>query len=664
MEKVQYAIEIVNRWSAPMNSFERRIDAVNAKKIGSPVNKNFHRGINQANNGLRQASHNMAHAANGANMFSGALKMLPAIGAAAVIYKIGSAAASFTKDSIMAAAAVEKYSVTLKTMLGSQGAARDRMQEYFDIAAKTPFQLDQVIQAGNQLQAIGEYSRENLTNLGDLAAASGKPIEQVMGAYAKLATGQKGESVNMFRDLLISVEDWTKATGKGVKANGELEASTEEMLKALPAILKAKGFLGMMGEQAKTTEGQLSNLEDSMYQLKVAAGDRLKPTFDSLIRTGSGVIDMFKDWVEVPLAQKIADEKAELNSLVGAITDSNVAEETRKSLIDDLLKTYPEFLGSIDAETVSNEQLRQKLVLVNKEYDLKIKKEIQNSNLEKLRGKELKAETEAKKYRESMAAREQIGGVREEAQMYLKSLGISEADLQKNDYWKIMNSAAEGRVKVFRTSPGGGGRNDSWDLSTEKMYQAQDILYRYKALDDLIKYRDDDKLKEAERKYNEYKTKIKVANDIFTNTIKLEEREILYERAQSVDVTDESVFDKLFGSKEKLKEFEALRGQSIKQLDDGEWQLLAEFLNGGALTSASGGSGGGSGGNFDLSKAEDTISGGGRNMKVINISLDSLIANNTNIFEPGQDPADASEFLDKLLTALQLVVNDTNYNTQ
>jgi len=74
--------------------------------------------------------------------------------------------------------------------------------------------------------------------------------------------------------------------------------------------------------------------------------------------------------------------------------------------------------------------------------------------------------------------------------------------------------------------------------------------------------------------------------------------------------------------------------------------------------------GGGSGGNFDLSKAEDTISGGGRNMKVINISLDSLIANNTNIFEPGQDPADASEFLDKLLTALQLVVNDTNYNTQ
>ena len=48
-------------------------------------------------------------------------------------------------------------------------------------------------------------------------------------------------------------------------------------------------------------------------------------------------------------------------------------------------------------------------------------------------------------------------------------------------------------------------------------------------------------------------------------------------------------------------------------------------------------------------------------MKVINITLDSLIANNTNVFEPGQDPAGANDFLDKLSRALTMVVNDVNY---
>ena len=122
---------------------------------------------------------------------------------------------------LMATAQIEKYNVTLKTMLGSTTAARDRMQEYLDVAKKTPFELSQVVEAGNQLQAIGRYSRQNLEMLGDLAAASGKPMEQVMNAYAKLATGQKGEGVNMFRDLLISTDDWTKATGRRLRLRME-----------------------------------------------------------------------------------------------------------------------------------------------------------------------------------------------------------------------------------------------------------------------------------------------------------------------------------------------------------------------------------------------------------------------------------------------------------
>lgn len=98
---------------------------------------------------------------------------------------------NFGKQSIEASAQVEQFSVALQTMLGNKQLEDARMLEYMDIASKTPFELQQVVDAGNKLQALGRYSRDNLVMLGDLAAASAKPIDQVMNAYAKLASGQK-----------------------------------------------------------------------------------------------------------------------------------------------------------------------------------------------------------------------------------------------------------------------------------------------------------------------------------------------------------------------------------------------------------------------------------------------------------------------------------------
>ncbi len=692
--QVKYAIEIVDNWSKGLKQMESTLDRINRKKVKDPF-ADQNRSIAQLRENIqryRTASENsfrgdhirkynqliaeterrikkiQAETSACADKTAGWMKTVKGVGAAYLLMRGAQAAGQFAYESVMASAEMEKYGVTVKTMLGSRGAANDRMREYIDIAAKTPFQIDQVVQAGNQLQAIGRYNRDNLTNLGDLAAASGKPLEQVMGAYAKLATGQKGEAVNMFRDLLISSEDWAKATGKGIGANGEMMASTEEMMQALPAILKAKGFLGMMGEQSKTTSGQLSNLQDNVFQLKVAIGDRLQPTFNQLIREGSGVVDMFKKWVEVPTAQKIAKEKAELNALVGAITDVNTVAETRKSLIDQLQATYPEFLGSLNAETVSNEELRKKLEAVNREYDLKLKKQIQEDNINKLREKEKKYADQADKYLKSKIAREEIVGVRNEAQIFLKTLGVTEADLKRQDYWDIMKSAAEGQARIFRVSPSGNSRYDKRNLTTEEMYVAQEILAKYKAYDDMIYYKDDQKMKDAERLYNEYKTRISIANDIFNRTIAEDEKALIFEKASLIDIANETTYSKMFGDSKHeqagslASEFESIRSKAMGDLSPDEWQRLRGFMDGSLRYVPGSGGGGGNGpGGTDFKKAEDAISGGGRNMKVINITLDSLIANNTNVFEPGQDPAGANDFLDKLSRALTMVVNDVNY---
>ena len=358
--------------------------------------------------------------------FSGALKKLGVAAAGLVVAKkIG----EIGKASLKASGEMEKFNVTLRTMLGSKSAANARMSEYIDIAKKTPFKLDEVVSAGNQLQAIGRYSRSNLTMLGDLAAASGKSMDEVMGAYAKLSSGQKGRGVEMFRNLLITSQDWQDATGKGISRNGELMASSEELIAALPKIMQKKGFTGMMAAQAQTTEGMVSNLEDSIYGLKAAMGEKFEPTLKSVVSWMTKMTDRMEDAVAIPMAEKISDERMQLNILVDKLIDVNDQEEERKVWIEKIQNQYPEFLKNIDKEKVSADELRSALVEVNKQYDERIKKAVYADRMEELMNNY--SESKDKYYKYEMA--KQAPAKMEEIAGKLSAMGISLYQLQESN---------------------------------------------------------------------------------------------------------------------------------------------------------------------------------------------------------------------------------------
>lgn len=306
---------------------------------------------------------------------------------ATTIGVVGGAIFGVGKAAVSAAAQIEKYNATLETMLGSKSAARDRMQEYMRIAKTTPFEMTEVVEAGNQLQALGRYSEDTLTMLGDLAAASGKPFEQVMGAYAKMASGQKGIAVDMFRDLLITTDDWTKATGKGKAASGEMLATTEELLQALPKVMKSKGFFGLMAKQSETTEGKIANLEDAIFSLRSSVGERLTPTVKGVVGAMEGWVSSMDKAIRIPIEQKIAAEQAQLNILVERLIDANDNEEQRRSIIGELQRDYPEFLKNIDAEKASTEELRAALKAANGEYERKIRLAVYSQKMEELQEK-------------------------------------------------------------------------------------------------------------------------------------------------------------------------------------------------------------------------------------------------------------------------------------
>lgn len=281
-------------------------------------------------------------------------------------------ALEFSRQVTDAAAQVEQFSVALQTMLGNKSDADKRMAEYMEIAAKTPFELNQVVDAGNKLQALGRYSRENLVMLGDLAAATSKPIDQVMGAYAKLASGQKGIAADMFRDLLITTKDWQEATGKGIKANGELLASTEEMLAALPKILAKKGFAGMMAAQSKTVTGQISNMKDALFGLQAAIGERLRPSVLAFVQGLTGVYDKMKKIIELPMSRKLEEERDQVNRLVIELTNANTPMERRREIYAELAKIAPDVIKNVKLEGDYTRQLADNLKEYNKQAALKI----------------------------------------------------------------------------------------------------------------------------------------------------------------------------------------------------------------------------------------------------------------------------------------------------
>ncbi|MFA5478128.1 MAG: hypothetical protein WC271_15665 [Bacteroidales bacterium] len=577
------------------------------------------------------------------------------------ILMIGRQIAKAGMEAVKASAQFESYGVTLKTMLGSAGAARERMTEYADIAKSTPFELRQVVEGGNQLQAIGRYSRENLTMLGDLAAASGKPIEQVMGAYAKLATGQKGEGVNMFRDLLISTDDWAEATGKGLKANNELAASTEEMIKALPKILGKKGFFGMMEQQAKTTQGRMSNLADSVDMLKVAVGDRLKPAYDSFLTSSTNLVESMTKMVEVPVSEKIAREKAELNALVGVITSANIGEEQRMNMLRQLQQEYPEFLGNIDLETVKNDELLTKLEEVNGAYEEKIRlasiKSIKDEGQQELE--------------EKKAERDRL--------MLLKQSFGSYKDLEsffgKENYENARSKA--------------GGQGMSFNDYLEMTAVSKEIKYLEtqdsEILDWLVKYReyqgvrsqvkDSGGFYEAqnnlEKKINKVSSEINIQQAFVSATDrkqKEQEWNVTLTAAKGIDTKDKSTFDKLFGKDELAKEFTSLRESAIKEfgsLKPEDWDRMSGFIAGNfkyrKQTVDTDQNPTGTPTLDGLEQATNTITGGGRQVKNITINLESLIGENNNIFRPGEGVEDGDDFMQKLTRALQLVLNDVNY---
>lgn len=504
--------------------------------------------------------------------------------------------------SIEASAKVETMEVSLRSLLGSRSAARDRVEEYSDIAKETPLDFKESAKIGNRLQALGQYSKENVILISDLATASSQSIDKVMDAYSKLVSGNKSEAIKMFKDLSISTEDWVKALGTGMSKTGELKANTSEMAAEFSKVMKNKGYAGASAAYTETTAGVAERLSESKERLRSTVGERIAPASKWFNSIKTSLYDTVAGWIGKSKIDKIREDKAEVHNLLSSLQDKNITKYERAILAKNIQQKFPEIAAKLDLNRASSSDIQKLLSETNANYDKQIKKSVYQQKLKDLQKDVQDSEDDYMDARRGLQARANVKTLMRTAQKLLGKLpGVIVnpeeliAELKSTANWHAKNDPNK-KAQLLK-------------IATE--IQGQVDLYNTFGGDER-------KMKKGiatyEAKMREIETVNKGLSTFFPNSANKAKSNQKFSVIPSNSTMGKNVNQKTLVSKE-------------------------------------------------LEKASTVISGGGGTVKNFNIRINSLIGANTNMFNSStDDPRTASTFMQRLSDALQSVVNDVNYS--
>lgn len=288
-----------------------------------------------------------------------------------------------TNAALKQAGAFEKTVVSYNTLVGNvkQSAALVKQLEQFSVV--TPFTPEEVIQSGKTLLAFGVDSTkvaENLQSLGEASAATGADLNNLAVVFGQVRGAGRlmGQDLLQFVNagvpiisLLAEEMDVAESEIKDLVSQGRVTFPVLE--RAFKRASDAGGrFEGALRKQSQTLEGLQSTAQGVRDAFFRAFGQRILEPAKAFQRAMIGIWETARDFVAVGLADELRDEQVQLNVLVGRITDANENQEDRNRLIRELQEDYPDFLKNIDAETVSNTELRDRLKEVNEQYFARI----------------------------------------------------------------------------------------------------------------------------------------------------------------------------------------------------------------------------------------------------------------------------------------------------
>ena len=173
---------------------------------------------------------------------------------------------------------MENYTANFETMLGSQEAAAQKVDELKQMAAKTPFEMGDLAGATQQLLAFGVQSEDTgtyLQQLGDISLGNKDKLNSLVSAFGKMnSTGKVTlENINQMAEQGFNpLNEISKATGESMTdlyarvSAGKV--SLDEIKMAMQnATTEGGNFAGGMEKASQTMTGRISTLKDNARAL-------------------------------------------------------------------------------------------------------------------------------------------------------------------------------------------------------------------------------------------------------------------------------------------------------------------------------------------------------------------------------------------------------------
>ena len=174
---------------------------------------------------------------------------------------------------IHTASKFEQFETVLTTVEGSAKKAKASMDWVQQFAAKTPYELDQVMDAFVRLRAYGiDPTNGTLRSLGDASSAMNK---DVMAAVEMLADAQTGEFERLKEFGVRASQKGNQVTLTYSKAGKDIAVTTTKNASAIRAALLGifdSRFKGAMDAQSRTFAGMFSNLKDAWTGFQLTIG--------------------------------------------------------------------------------------------------------------------------------------------------------------------------------------------------------------------------------------------------------------------------------------------------------------------------------------------------------------------------------------------------------
>lgn len=212
----------------------------------------------------------------------------------------------FTIQLINVRGEFQKTEVAFATMLGDGDKAKDLMEQMVELAAKTPFSLQDVSLGAKQLLAFQIPANEvldTLTRMGNIASGLSVPISRINLVFGQVkAKGRlMGDDLRQFTEAGIPmVAELAKKFNKTTAEISDMVTAGKIGFKDVKEVLfsltdEGGMFFNLMEKQSATLSGRVSNLGDEFSQMLNKIGQNQEGLLSSGIDGVTNLIEHYED---------------------------------------------------------------------------------------------------------------------------------------------------------------------------------------------------------------------------------------------------------------------------------------------------------------------------------------------------------------------------------